>query len=128
MVYLDEQPLFDSGPTTLEPQGLELNHDTQAARHGDGVTLHTHGRSARQLRQHGWLLADSRSHLLQQIHTIEHYFDGIAHTLHDTDAGRHWDQVVMTRLHIDPFVQIGARWKANYRIDYMQPQPQESAS
>jgi hypothetical protein len=122
MVTFDNAQLFASGPTRFKIGAVELRHAEQHSPGSLGVRLDSQGTLARKMTQGGSLIADNSVELQTLVDSIEAKLDGLPHTLVD-NLGRVWSDTVMLRFDADEFVRIGARWKAAYRVEYLQVIP-----
>lgn len=119
MTRLDDQPLFDSGPSTLCPGPWTR----QAVRRGlpglDGELVLDLGLRSRTLQQTGRLESATAAGLHAQIEAIEARLDGQPHTL--TDAhGRLFDRILLERFELTGPVRLGRSFWCDYRITYRQ--------
>lgn len=119
MVTFDDQTLFGPGPARFKIGPIKLRHAIQHPLGSRGVRIEHQGTEAREFRQTGVLIDDTPERLQVIIDAIESYIDGLPHTLVDS-VGRTWNDTVMLEAEADPFVRAGARWKASYRITYLQ--------
>jgi hypothetical protein len=122
MATFDSEQLFGSGPTRFKIGAVELRHAVQQPPGSLGVRLDSQGTQARKITQGGSLIADSSAQLQALADSIEAKLDGLPHTLVD-GLGRVWSDTVMLRFDADEFVRVGARWKASYRVEYLQVFP-----
>lgn len=122
MVTFDNAQLFASGPTRFKIGTVELRHAIQQTPGSLGVRLDNQGMQARKITQGGSLIADGPAQLQTMVDSIEAKIDGLPYTLVD-NLGRVWSDTVMLRFDADEFVRVGARWKASYRVEYLQVIP-----
>lgn len=122
MVTFDNEPLFESGTSRFWIGPVELRHAIQHVPGSLGARIDAQGTQARRIKQAGVLIADDPLALQARVDAIRQKLDGQAHTLVD-NLGRSWSDTVMIRIEAGDFVRVGARWKVNYRIDYLQAIP-----
>ncbi|MEM8737673.1 MAG: hypothetical protein AAGG38_04245 [Planctomycetota bacterium] len=122
MILFDAQNLFGSGPARLHVGGLALRHDAGDLPLADGVELVVQGRAGRTITQTGTLLSDEARAMAGLIDAIEDRLDGVARSLVEHD-GRAWDKVVMLRFEPGPMTAVGARYRVDYTVDYLQVKP-----
>jgi len=120
MVTFDGQALFSSGPHDLRVGATALRHERTHSPRQDGTTLHVDGQTARDLRQVGWLIADSQVELDALVAGIEALIDGCEHTL--VFNGRDFEHVVMVVFTPGPVRRIGPRVGMKYETRYVQLQ------
>ena len=119
MVTFDNQSLFGSGPARFKIGPIRLRHTVQHPPGSRGARLDQQGTEAREIKQTGVLIADTPAELQKLIEVIESKVDGLSHTLTD-NVGRVWSNAVMLEVDADSFERVGARWKAAYRVEYLQ--------
>jgi hypothetical protein len=119
MVEVDGEALFASGPSRLIAGGLDVQQARQPAVTGDGVHVAHQGTGGRTIRQRGTLIGDDVDELAAQRAAIEAKLDGARHVLTD-EAGRRWDAVMMLRFEPAEVKRVGARWKVDYEVTYLQ--------
>jgi len=122
MPTFDNESLFNSGPTRFKIGKVVLRHAAQQPPGSMGVRLDSQGREARQIIQAGTLLGDTPEQLQQQVDAIEVKVDGLPHILID-NFDRVWNNTAMLSFDPEPYVRVGARWKADYRVEYLQVLP-----
>jgi hypothetical protein len=119
MATFDNELLFNSGPTRFKIGKVVLRHAAQQPPGSMGVRLESQGREARQITQEGTLTGDTPEQLQQLVDAIEAKVDGLAYKLVD-DLDRDWNNVAMLSFDTEPYIRIGARWKTEYRVEYLQ--------
>lgn len=119
MVTFNNEALFESGPARFSVGPIKLRHAIQHPPGSSGVRVDHQGVEAREIKQSGTLIEDTPEALQSVVDVIEAWVDGLSHTLVD-NVGRVWNDTVMLEVDVDPFVRVGARWKASYKIKYLQ--------
>lgn len=119
MVTFDNEPLFGSGAARFKAGPVKLRHTVQHPPGSLGVRLDHQGTEARRIDQSGVLIADTAGGIQAQIDAIENKIDGLPHILADS-VGRVWSDTVLLAFDTDPLERVGARWKAGYRVEYLQ--------
>ncbi len=119
MVTFNNESLFGSGPARFKIGPIKLRHTVQHPPGSRGVRIDQQGTEAREINQAGVLIADTPGELQVQVDAIEQKVDGLPYTLIDS-VGRAWSNVVMLEVGVDSFERVGARWKAAYRVKYLQ--------
>lgn len=114
--------LFSSGPHEFAAGALSLRHVLHESPGALGVQLSNHGRHGRGITQTGELLGDDAAQVQSQINAIEALLDGQAHELAD-EHGQSWPDTVMLSIEVIKQQRIAARWRATYRIQYLQLTP-----
>ena len=119
MVTFDNQPLFAPGTSRFQIGPVELRHAVQHMPGSLGARIDAQGTEARRIIQTGVLIADDPVALQARVDAVRQKLDGRTHTLVD-NLGRTWPDTVMIRLDAENYARVGARWKAIYRVEYMQ--------
>ena len=122
MMIFDNEALFGSGPARFKIGPVKLRYAIQDSPGSLGARLDGQGTEARRINQAGVLVADTTDELQAQVDAIENKVDGFAHVLIDS-LGRVWSNTVMLEFDTDSFERVGARWKAAYRVEYLQVIP-----
>lgn len=118
MVTFDGESLFGSGPVRFKFGPVQSRHAIQHPPGSRGTRLDCQGTEAREIKQSGVLIADSATDLQSLVQAIEGKVDGQTHLLVD-NLGRTWSDIAMLRVDAEPFERVGARWKSEYRIEYL---------
>ena len=122
MITFNQQNLFDSGPALLHMQSPSLRHDVTANPAGDGGSLQSFGREPRLLTQHGTLLGDSSEDVRSQVTAIEALMDGLVHPLSD-DSQNLSTSAVLIDVRTSGTTAVGPRFKSDYTLSYLEPNP-----
>ena len=111
--------LFQAGKAKITTGPIRLRYAAQPVLNMRGLRITAQGLHARSICQTGSLVGDNVEQLQQITRTIEEQLDGLAHTLTDDD-GRSWPDTVMISFQPGSLIQLGPRWKLNYKIEYLQ--------
>src|SRR5688500_3950914 len=110
MSLFDGTNLFASGPHRFHIGGLSLRQAIGETPGSRGVRLTGQGQHAREITQHGDLLADDAASMLALTQAIEAKLDGLAYDLID-DLGKVWPGVVMLGFKPEPITRAGPRYR-----------------
>ncbi len=122
MVTFDNESLFESGSARFKIGPIKLRHAIQHPPGSLGARIDGQGTEARRISQAGVLIADTPAELQVLVDAIENKIDGLAYVLSD-NLGRVWNNTVALEFQAETFIRIGARWKASYRVEYLQVIP-----
>ncbi len=122
MVLLDNDAIFASGTAVLQMGPIKLRHTIRNTPGSYGARLDIEGKQVRQIDQVGCLIADTSLDLQALIDAIQSKLDGLTHTLFD-EHGKAWTDCVMISFKSGAFIRIGARWRCDYTIEYLQVKP-----
>lgn len=122
MIIYNEQDLFSSGPSTIEPGPIE-SRDAVADTPGSlGASVITQGTAPRRLTQRGTLVADNADALQSLIDAIQAQVGFGSAALID-QHGKAWPDCLMQRFDPTLFYRLGPRYAVDYEITYLQTQP-----